>query len=103
MDLGRREDEFDTGRWLFERLQQGVEGVLREHVDFVDDVDLVPPRDWPIAHSLGQVPDIVDAGARSRIHLDHVDMAVLAEREAVRASAARFCSRYAQAVGADAV
>ena len=51
VDLGRREDEFDVGRRLFERLQQRVEGVLREHVDFVDDVDLVPRRDRPIAHA----------------------------------------------------
>ena len=51
-DLGRREHELDVGRRLFERLQQRVEGVLRQHVDFVDDVDLVARRDRPVAHAV---------------------------------------------------
>ena len=40
--LGRREEELDVRRRLFQRLQQGVEGPGREHVDFVDVVDLEP-------------------------------------------------------------
>ena len=39
-DLRRREDETNVLGRLFQRLQQRVEGVLREHVHFVDDVDL---------------------------------------------------------------
>ena len=103
VDLGRREDEFDVGRRLFERLQQRVEGVLRQHVHFVDDVDLVPPEDRPITHPLGQLTNVVDAGARSGVHLHHVDMAVLGNREALRALAARLCSRAARALGPDAI
>ena len=103
VDLGRREDEFDVGRRLFERLQQRVEGVLREHVNFVDDVDLVAPGDRPVAHPLGQLADVVDAGARSGVHLHHIDMAVVCDREALRALAARFCRRAARAVGSDAI
>ena len=40
LDLGRREQELDVLGRLFERLQEAVESLLREHVHFVDDVDL---------------------------------------------------------------
>ena len=40
-DLGRGENELGVRRRLLERLQEGVERLVREHVDFVDDVDLV--------------------------------------------------------------
>ncbi len=45
--LGRAEDELHMLGWLFQRLQQGVEGLLGEHVDFVDDVDLEPRATGP--------------------------------------------------------
>ena len=104
VDLGRGEDELDVGRRLFERLQQRVEGVLRQHVHFVDDVDLVARRDRPVAHAVGQLADVVDAGARGRVHLDHVDMAVLGDGAAVARTAPHGLDRRpARAVGADAV
>lgn len=40
MDIGGCEDHDDLRRRLFEGLQQSVEGLCGEHVDFVDDVDL---------------------------------------------------------------
>ena len=40
--LGGREEELDVRRRLLQRLQQGVEGPGREHVHFVDVVNLVP-------------------------------------------------------------
>ena len=101
--LGRREDEDDVGRRLLERLQQRVEGVLREHVNFVDDVDLVAAGDRPVTHPLGQFADVVDPGARCGIHLHHIDMAIVGNRQALRAPAAGFCSRAARAVGSDAI
>ncbi len=91
------------GRRFFERLQQCVEGVLRQHMHFVDDVDLVARRYRPVAHPLGQVADVVDPGARGGVHLDDVDMAVLGDRAAMDALAARRNGRAAIAVGADAV
>ena len=101
--LGRREDEFDVRRRLLERLQQRVEGVLRQHVHFVDDVDLVPRRDRAIAHALGQVTDIVDTGARGGVHLDDIDMAVLGDGPAMNAFAAGRYRRRTGPVGADAI
>ena len=39
--LGRGEDEDDMGGRFLQRLEEGIEGLLREHVDLVDDKDLV--------------------------------------------------------------
>ncbi len=51
-DLGGGEDELHVLGRLLQRLQQRVEGVLRQHVHFVDDVDLVARRDRPVAHAV---------------------------------------------------
>ncbi len=90
-------------RRLFQRLQQRVEGLLRQHVHFVDDVDLVARRDRSVAHALDQLAHVVDAGARRRVHLDHVDVAILGDRRAVGADAAGIDSGTTVAVGANAV
>jgi hypothetical protein len=41
MLLGSGEDEDDMLRWLFQRLEKGVEGGCREHVDLIDDKHLI--------------------------------------------------------------
>ena len=43
VDLGRREDEHDMGGRLFKRFEQRIKGGIRQHMDFVDDVDAVGP------------------------------------------------------------
>ena len=102
-DLGRREDELDVRRRLLKRLQQRVEGLLRQHMHFVDDIDLVARGPWRIAHALDQLADIVDAGARRRVHLHHVDMAVGGNGDAVVANPTRRDRRTALAIRAQAV
>ena len=47
--LGGGEEELDVRRRLFQRLQEGVEGPGREHVHFVDVVDLVTEPGWAAA------------------------------------------------------
>src|SRR5579859_4510895 len=42
--IGGCQQEFDMRRRLFQRLEQGIEGVIGEHVDFVDQVHLKRPR-----------------------------------------------------------
>ena len=74
-DLGGGEDELHMLGRLLERLQQAVEGRLRQHVDFVDDVDLVAGDGRAVARGLDDLADVVDAGVRGGVHLDHVDMA----------------------------
>ncbi len=72
--LGGREQELHVPRRLLQRLQQPVEGRFRQHVDLVDDIDLVARRDRRIAHRLNDLADVVDACVAGGIHLDHVDM-----------------------------
>ncbi len=72
-------------RRLLQRLQQAVEGLVGQHVDLVDDVDLVARRHRRIAHLLDDLADVVDAGVGGRVHLDHVDVAALHDGAAVLA------------------
>ena len=72
-DLGRGEDELGVRRRLLERLQQRVEGLVGQHVDFVEDVDLVARRGRPERDALMQLAHVVDAGMRGGVELDHVD------------------------------
>ena len=59
--LCRRHDEDGVGRRLLQGLEKGVEGALGEHVDFIDDVDLVLGPDRGEDDFLGQPPDVVNA------------------------------------------
>ena len=68
---------------LLKRLQQAVESLRREHVDLVDDIDLVARRDRPVAHLLDDLANVVDAGMGGGVHLDHVDMAAFHDRLAM--------------------
>ncbi len=75
MNLGRGEDEDRVTRRLFEGLQQRVEGRLGEHVDLVDDVDLVLALVGRIAYLVSQVANVVDAAIAGRVYLDEVERA----------------------------
>ena len=101
--LGCREEELHVGRWFLQRLEQRVESVAREHVDFVDDIDLVTRGDGSIAHRLDDLSHVVDAGVAGRVHLDHVDMAALGDGGARFAPAAGIDRRPALPVRPDAV
>src|SRR3546814_992828 len=70
----RGEEEFDVGGWLLQRFQERVERVLGQHVDFVDNVDLVPRRDGGIAYGLDNFAHIVHARMGGGVHLYDVDM-----------------------------
>ena len=87
--LGRREHERHVRRRLLERLQQRVEGLGREHVDFVDDVDLLAQHGGLVPHRLRELADRIDAAIRGAIHLEVVDGAALVDRVAGRAGVAR--------------
>ncbi len=73
-DFGRREDELRVRRRLFQRLQQRVERRGRQHVHFVEDVDLVARVDRRVAHRVVDLAHVVDAVVRGGVHLDHVDV-----------------------------
>ena len=73
VELRRCEDELHMGRRLLKRLEKGVECARREHVDFVDDEDLVARRRRGELHGFAQVADIVHACVRGGVHLDYVE------------------------------
>ncbi|KIT14629.1 hypothetical protein jaqu_36610 [Jannaschia aquimarina] len=102
-DLGGGEDEFHMGRRLFQRLEQRVERAGREHVNLVDDIDLVPRAGGPIGDRVDDLAHVVDRGVRGRIHFQHVDMPPLGNRHTGLADAAGLGRGAARAVRADAV
>ena len=74
---------------LFQGLEQRVEGVAREHVHLVDDINLVARRDGAITHAVDNLADVVHTGVAGGIHLHHIDMPVLGDRAAIVANPAR--------------
>ena len=86
-DIGGRKNEFGVRRRLFQRFQKGIERAFRQHVHFVDDIDLVARRDGRITHPLVDRAHIVNAGMRGRIHFQHVDMARFDDGAAMHALA----------------
>ena len=98
-DLGRREDEFHMRRRFFQRLQQRVERRRREHVHFVDDVDLVPRIHGRIARAAQQVAHVVDAGVRGGVEFEHVGVTPLHDGGAVHAGRIEQHRRLVDGVG----
>ena len=73
------EDEDGVVWRLLEGLEEGVEGGLAEHVDLVDDVDLVSPHLRRDAHLLDERAYVVDGVVRGRVELVDVERALLVE------------------------
>ena len=65
-DFGGGENEFGVRRRLFQRLQQRVEGGAREHVHFVEDVDLVARRHRRITDGVVDLAHVLDANCARR-------------------------------------
>ena len=70
--LRGREDKDHVSRRLLNGLEQRVERRSRQHMDFVDDIDLEPPELRRVIHFLQQIADLVDAAVGRRVHLHHV-------------------------------
>ena len=71
--IGRGQEKHGMGRRLFQSLQQRVEAVVRQHMHFVNQIDLVARSRRGVLHVLKQFPRIFNFGLRCRIHLDQVD------------------------------
>ncbi len=82
MLLSGGEDELGIRRWLFQGLQESVEGILAEHVHLVDDVDLVTPDLWGNADLLHQIADVLHRIVGSRVKLIDVERGVVVESPA---------------------
>ena len=70
---------------------------------FVDDIDLVAGGDRSISNTLNQLSHIVDAGPAGGIHLNDVDMTVLANGDAAVADTAGIDCRPAVAVRSNTI
>lgn len=79
------EHEFGVLGRLFQRLQEGVERLLREHVNLVDDIDFVACARRRVAHAVGDLAHVVDTGMRRGIHFEDVDVPAFHDRLAVHA------------------
>src|SRR5204863_9514487 len=67
------EHEHDARRRLLENLEQRVPRFAREHVGFVDDIDLVTVvAGWRVHRPLAQFARVVDTTVRCRIDFDDV-------------------------------
>lgn len=85
--LGRGEDEDDMGGRFLQRLEEGIEGLLREHVDLVDDKDLVAAHLRGDAGLLHELLDLIDTIVGRGIELEDVEGAALLKSLATLAGA----------------
>ena len=77
--FGRRQDEDNVRRRLLQRLEEGVGGLLGEHVDFIDDIDLVARLVGGVVHLLAEVSDFVDTAVAGGIDFDNVHSAAFGD------------------------
>src|SRR3546814_16785358 len=68
---------------------QRVERLLRQHVHFVDQVDLVPAARGHVLRVLDQLAEAVDAGVGSRVDLQQIAVAAGVDCQAGLAPAER--------------
>ena len=73
VELGRGEDELGVLRRLLERLEQRVEGLVGQHVNFVDDRDAKPVALRRVADRLDELPGMLDLAVRGAVHLEDVE------------------------------
>ena len=90
MGLGGGKEKLHSAGRLFEGFQEGVEGFLGKHVDFVDDVNFILAAGGGIGDGLIDLPDVVDAAVGSSIDFHNVQGSTLGDVEARWALIARF-------------
>ena len=71
--IGGGQNEFHMRGRLFQRFQHRVEGMVGQHVHFVDHIDLEARIDRRIDGALKQRRHFIDTAVRRRIHFDIVD------------------------------
>ena len=86
--VGGGEQELDVFRRLLQRLQQRVERRFRQHVHFVDQIDLVLAARGHVLRVLDHFAHIVHTGVRGSVDLQQIDIAAGIDVQAGRALAA---------------
>jgi hypothetical protein len=98
VSFGRRQNEDDVSRRLFQRLQERVERARRQHVNLVDHIHLGPSLSSCQRNPGQHLPGLVDLGVGRRVHLDDVQRRTFCDRDAGGTAAARRWSRALHAV-----
>ena len=80
--LGRRQDELHPGWRLFERLEQSIESLLRQLVDFVDDEDLVGTIRGGELALLADLLGVLELTIGSRVDFDDIEAAASLDGQA---------------------
>mmetsp|Transcript_38418 Transcript_38418/g.106772 ORF Transcript_38418/g.106772 Transcript_38418/m.106772 type:complete len:258 (-) Transcript_38418:416-1189(-) len=101
--VGRREHELQVLGRLLQRLEHRVERGVRQHVHFVDHVDLEAADDRLVDRLVQQLRDLLDAAVGGGIELHVVDEAALVDVAAGVAHATGLGGDAALAVGPGAV
>ena len=82
MLLGCGQNENGVMGWFFKRLEEGVESGGREHVDLVDDIDLVLTYLWRNAHLFYQLTNLINRVVAGCIQLVDIIGTLLVEGHA---------------------
>ena len=88
---------------FFQRFQQRVERIGRQHMNFIDDIDLIARAGGAILHAFDDFTNIINAGSAGRIHFQHIHMAAFHNRQTMLACSARLGGGLAAAIGANAI
>ena len=70
--LGGRQHENHMGRRFLQRFQQSVERLVGQHVDFIDDINLIAGLRRRKLHIFPQIANLVDAPVRCGIDLINI-------------------------------
>ena len=88
---------------FFQRLQQRIERIGRQHMNFIDDIDLIARAGGAILHAFDDFSYIINAGPAGRIHFQHIHMAAFHNRHTMLACSAGLGGGPAAAIGANAI
>ncbi len=88
--IGRAKNEFDVRGWLFQRLQQSIEGGHRQHVHFVNDIDLVTAATGSHVGIGSQLANLVDPAITRSIDFQNINVFAIRNTIANVTLAARF-------------
>jgi hypothetical protein len=82
--FGSRKNENDMRRRLLERLEQRVESLGCQHVDFINYIYFETPLRRPVPDCFPQFPDAVDPPVGCTVYFDNIDRVALCCLTAVR-------------------
>ena len=100
LGVGCREHKLHVLRRLFEGLEQGIERRSREHVNFVNDVDLKPGGGRSVSAGLPQLADLLDAIIAGAVDFENVQRPALGDFLAARVGVVEIHFRSAGAIEA---